>query len=137
LPDFDSRYNYTKECPGPSAAERRVCFTNLCRCFSDHLDFGTLSISYGNMWPNDNRSNVYGHMTPTTAVEIGEGFVIGLERTITKISGVYTAPESTAATGAAIYLYEQCMLKHKSVSTSDTVQLRLGSHEIAIIVWTK
>jgi hypothetical protein len=112
-----------------------VCFTDLCRCFSDHLDFGTLSISYGNLWFNDTRENVYGHMMPTTAVEIGEGFVIGLERTITKVSGIYTAPKST--TGATIYFYERCMLQRKSTSALKTIQLHLERHEIAIIVWTQ
>ena len=78
--DRDPRYNYTKECDGPTAAERRTCFSDVCRCFHDHLDYGTLSITYGSLWRNDTSENVYAHMTPTTAVEIGEGFVIGLER---------------------------------------------------------
>eukprot|EP01052_Picozoa_sp_SAG31_P029018 SAG31_NODE_2850_length_4998_cov_3.096346_4_plen_827_part_00 len=93
--DPDPRYNYTTECAGPSAEERRLCFTDLCRCFHDHLDFGTLSMSYGALWHNDARENVYAHMMPTTAIEIGEGFVIGIERVVTKRSGTYRRPNSS------------------------------------------
>ena len=89
------------------------------------------------MWHNDTKENVYGHMMPTTAVEIGEGFVIGLERTITKVSGTYTPPKSTSATGATIYFYERCMLQRTSTTALTTIRLHLQSHEIAIIVWTK
>ena len=93
--DPDPRYNHTVRCGGPSARERERCFSDLCLCFQDHLDYGTLSMTYGSLWHNTTRENVYAHMTPITAVEIGEGFVIGLERTVTKISGtVSTTPIS-------------------------------------------
>ena len=49
-------------------------------------------MTYGALWHNDKRENVYAQMMPTTAVEIGEGYVIGLERVVTKRSGTYTAP---------------------------------------------
>eukprot|EP01048_Picozoa_sp_COSAG05_P013045 COSAG05_NODE_1353_length_5111_cov_5.861931_2_plen_185_part_00 len=135
--DPDPRYNYTTECPGPSASERKICFSNLCRNFNDHLDFGTLSMSYGALWPKHGGENIYGHMVPTTAVEIGEGFIIGRERTVTKRSGIYSPPffpgdfdfANGTASGnisATIYMYEHCLLKqtkHTSMATTRGLQL--------------
>ena len=43
-------------------------------------------MTYGSLWRNVTRENVYARMMPTTAVEIGEGFVIGIERTVTQVS---------------------------------------------------
>ena len=56
-------------------------------------------MSYGALWHNDEQENVYAHMMPTTAIEIGEGFVIGIERVVTKRSGIYTRPDSSLQTG--------------------------------------
>ena len=151
--DPDPRYNYTTECPGPSASERKICFSDLCRCFNDHLDFGTLSMSYGALWHNgsDNstvgQENVYGHMMPTTAIEIGEGFVLGRERTVTKRSGVYRPPSfpgtfdfniDDANISTTIYRYTHCLLsetKRTSVGTLSGVELELAPTEVAVIVW--
>jgi hypothetical protein len=168
--DPDPRYNYTEECSGPSASERRVCFSGLCRCFNDHLDYGTLSMSYGALWHNGSstatwttsgagqqRENIYAHMTPTTAIEIGEGYVIGLERTITKHSGIFTPPprrlppsssggggggggfdfSNDGNTSATVYVYEHCLLKDtkRTSGAQRQVHIELGPDEVAVIVW--
>jgi hypothetical protein len=135
--DPDPRYNYTKECPGPSLAERRECFSDICRCFNDHLDYGTLSMTYGALWHNVTAENVYAHMMPTTAVEIGEGFVIGLERTVTKRSGVYAPPHGTKTVygSATVYTYEQCLLKGTRELKQAAVELELAAGEVAVVVW--
>jgi hypothetical protein len=141
--DPDPKYNYTKECPGPSTAERKVCFSDLCRCFSDHLDYGTLSMTYGSLWHNDTRENIYGHLMPTTATEIGEGFVIGLERTVTKVSGMYAPPGSNSTaysvvhTSGTVYTYEKCFLKSTSerVLKKEGLEVQLMADEIAVVVW--
>ena len=134
--DSDPRYNHTADCPGPTAVQRRICYTAPCLSFSDHLDYGVLSMTYGSLWKNDTRDNVYSQMVPTTPIEIGEGFVIGLERIVTKRSGTYTAPRTTADvfTGSTIYRYQQC-LKMSDEKGGLTVNLQLAAGEIAIVVW--
>ena len=140
--DPDTRYNYTKECPGPTAVQRRECFGDICRGFNDHLDYGTLSMTYGSLWHNSTKENVYAHMTPTTALEIGEGFVIGRERTITKVSGLYEAPPPTTASGAGaparsatVHRYVSCLKSKVEQYPTPTVNLHLGRDETAVIVW--
>jgi hypothetical protein len=70
--DSDPRYNHTDDCPGPSAVQRRICYIAPCLSFSDHLDYGALSMTYGSLWHNDTHENVYAQMVPTTPIEIGE-----------------------------------------------------------------
>jgi hypothetical protein len=62
--------------------------------------------------------------------------VFGLERTVTKRSGKYSAPKTTAAvlTGSTVYRYRQC-LKKSEEKGGLTVNLQLQPGEIAIIVW--
>ena len=142
--DPDPRYNYTTECAGPTADERRVCFTDICRCVHDHLDFGTLSMTYGALWHNDKRENVYAHMMPTTAVEIGEGYVIGLERVVTKRSGTYTAPskpdvdhpgKELQSRGSVVHYYNSECMKSRQEKGGPVVTVSLSLREIAVIVW--
>jgi hypothetical protein len=104
---------------------------------SEHLDFGTLSMGYNGLWKNGTGANIYATMVPTTAVEIGEGFVIGLERTITKNSGVYKPPSSSAPglSHSTIYMYDQCLLSGPPTKGGLVVQLKLTLGQIAVIVW--
>jgi hypothetical protein len=143
-------YNYTKQCPGPTAVQRRVGVLQvqyLCRGFNDHLDYGTLSMTYGSLWHNSTEENVYAHMTPTTALEIGEGFVIGRERTVTKVSGLYEAPlpAATAAgagagvsrvvRSATVHRYVECLKSQVEEHPAPRVHLQIGRDETAVIVW--
>lgn len=47
-------------------------------------------------------------MWPITVVELGDGFVIGRERVVTKASGTFHGSNSSAA--GRIFLYEDCLL---------------------------
>ena len=108
-----------------------------CISVYDHLDFGVLSMGYDGLWRNTTQPNIYGQMTPTTPVEIGFGFVIGLERTITSRTGLYTPPASAGPyTRATVYTYSKCFLKSVMEHNGTSVLLDwLESRAIAVIVW--
>ena len=73
---------------------------------------------------------------PTTAIKLGEGFVIAKERVVTKVSGRYVAPvESGYKTGSTTYLYADCFLVG-STSGGAEVEVELEPGRIAVIVWT-
>lgn len=90
------------------------------------------------------RPTIWEHMWPITAVELGDGFVIGRERVVTKASGTFVAPTGTS--GHTLFLYEQCLLvgtataQHgisgESVSVEDThVAVNLKPGQQAVIEW--
>ena len=76
-------------------------------------------------------------MVPTTAVEIGEGFVVGLERTITKLSGTYRPPPgaSTPLSRSKIYLYDDCLLVAPPTTGPLEVHIELMYGQLVVIVW--
>jgi hyaluronoglucosaminidase len=137
LYDEDPRYNYSDCClvNGNDDFQKRLDFmTTPCLAITDHLDFGLLSISYGGYFQNRTAPTIYSQMMPTTALEIGEGYVIGAERTITKTSGRYSAPTTGKYSSSTVYLFEDCY----QVATVDgvlEVELTLQPRHIAIIVW--
>ncbi len=51
-------------------------------------------------------STIMTHLFPITP-ELGPGFVIGTDRLITKVSGVFHAPNSSQT--AAVYVYVDCL----------------------------
>ena len=107
-----------------------------CLSVSEHLDFGTLSMGYNGLWKNGTGPNIYARMVPTTAVEIGEGFVVGLERTVTKRSGVYRPPPGAAqVASSSTYLYDDCLLSDQPSKGNLEVHLQLKPNQIAVIVW--
>ena len=52
-------------------------------------------------------STIMTHLFPITPIELGPGFVIGTDRLITKVSGVFHAPNSSQT--AAVYVYKDCL----------------------------
>ena len=87
-------------------------------------------------------------MTPTTALEIGEGFVIGRERTVTKAPGLYEAPPTAAiaAAGAGVevarvvrsatvHRYVECLKSQVEEHPAPRVHLQLRRDETAVLVW--
>lgn len=88
------------------------------------------------------------HMWPITVKELGDGFVIGAERVVTKASGTFRneGPRSSTAT---LFLYEECLLVAEvtsagGVPTSLQQQVWMGAREVsvqlkstqqAVIVW--
>lgn len=137
LYDNDPHYNHTHCCGDSRTARLRYMSTNPCLSVMEHLDFGTLSMGYGGLWSNGSAPNVYATMVPTTSVEIGEGFVVGIERTVTKRSGVWSPPASTHRyTRSRVYLYADCLLADGPRSASLNVSLTLTAGQLAVIVWS-
>lgn len=134
LYDSDPRYNYT-DCCGDDFQRRLRFMTRPCLSITDHLDWGTLSIHYDGLFYNSTTPKIYATMAPTTAVEIGEGFVLGLERAITKVSGAYEAPAGRGFTRSLTYTYNDCELAHPPASGGTDVTLALQPRQIAVIVW--
>lgn len=133
--DVDPLYNHT-HCCGNDRELRRQFMTAPCLSVSEHLDFGTLSMGYNGLWKNGTGSNIFAQMVPTTAVEIGEGFIIGLERTITKISGIYRPHEAATHVARSVtYLYDDCLLSAPPSVGGLEVHVQLLSRQIAVIVW--
>ena len=82
-----------------------------CLSVHDHLDFGVLNMGYDGLWHDTTQPNIYRKMTPLIAVEIGEGFVIGLERTVTSRTEVLVPPTGAGPyTTSTLYTYVQYML---------------------------
>lgn len=94
-------------------------------------------MGYDGLWKNTTQPNIYGQMTPITPVEIGEGFVIGLERTITSRTGLFKPPSGVGpVAGATLYSYSKCFLEAVTEHAGASVRLDwLGPRDIAVIVW--
>ena len=102
-------------------------------------------------------STIQTHLFPITAIELGEGFVIGSDKVVTKVSGTFrhdvrpAVPHNPStprqATVTHVYLYEDCLevavLQAGGVlrpgvhisSAGDEVQLVLLPTQQAIILW--
>jgi hypothetical protein len=118
---------------------------DVCWNILNHLDDGVLSENYDGMFPKlPDRPTIWEHMWPITVIELGDGFVIGRERVVTKASGTFVAP--TISSGHALFLYDQCLLigtanaqqgiNGESVSVDDgQVVVNLKPGQQAVIVW--
>jgi hypothetical protein len=115
---------------------RRSFMTAPCLSISDHLDFGALSISGDNMFHNSTRDtpNIYAVMVPITIVEVDEGIAVGVERTITKRSGVYSAPPGMGFSNSTSYWFKDCLLIKTKMGTL-RVSMELAAGDIVVIVW--
>ena len=71
----------------------------------NHLDDGVLSEPYGAALPKTARSTILTHLWPLTPIELGDGFVIGREKVLTKASGIF---RNDAGANATVYVYEHC-----------------------------
>ena len=114
--------------------------------------------------PNINKSTVGStiqtYLFPITVIELGEGFVIGSDKVVTKVSGTFqqdfsagtATPHSSVNPGHAtvtrVYLYDNCLevaaLRAGGSAVSpgvrisaagDEVQLTLLPAQQAIILW--
>jgi hypothetical protein len=119
---------------------------NVCWNIVNHLDDGVLSENYDGMFPKTpDLPTIWESMWPITVVELGDGFVIGLERVVTKASGTFVAPAG-AGEHHVVFLYEQCLLvgtatRNKgigggSITVGDEkVAVSLKPQQQAVIVW--
>ena len=133
--DEDPRYNHS-DVPLLPADARLAFMTDPCVSLTDNLDFGVISAGYGGLWHNTSTANIFSAITPITATEVGEGFLLGEERAVTKVSGVYRAPPSTPRnTSHVVLMFRHCYLEGKVIVREPTVKVAVGQGMIAVIVW--
>ena len=119
-PDDDPKYNHTV---GVSAGLN----------IGAHLDYGTLSVMCTEPMANSTH-NILQTMFPITPTTIGPGTVIGVERTVTKISGSYcwlctTEEELTAH----IYDREGLFVRTQRASARIELELDMDAGQIAVV----
>ena len=136
--DEDPLFNYTSHYPH-DLVERTKYMLHPCLSVYDHLQYGVLSMGYDGLWPNTTAENIYEHMTPMTPVELGEGFIIGKERTITSRAGVYEVPAGAGPyTSSNVYTYRDCYLVSVVAASGHNVEVEwLEPRAIVIIEWAK
>ena len=162
--DEDPRYNYTEHFPH-DVAQRTQFMLQPCLSVYDHLDFGALSMGYDGLWVrpaalslagcsallqfsaavsqpaalsqhNTSTPNIYATMTPTTPVEIGEGLIIAIERTITSRAGVIEPPAGAGPyKGSKVYTYHDCYLESVVAGGLSVNVEQLRPRDIVIVVW--
>jgi hypothetical protein len=96
------------------------------------------------------RPTILEHMWPITVKELGDGFVIGTERVVTKASGTFRNPHTFPTHNSTLFLYEECLLvaevrraagvpdnlrEQVWMDTVGEVSVRLKSTQQAVIVW--
>ena len=95
-----------------------------------------LSMGYDGLWPNTSQPNIYATMTPTTPVELGEGFVIANERTITSRAGSYQPPQGAGPYRTSwVHTYLDCYLESVVEGGTTVVVEGLAPRAIVVIVW--
>ena len=67
-------------------------------------------------------------------LEIGEGFLIGEERVVTKVSGRYRAPAGVR--GGTVSMYRDCYLQRTSAVDGSEVRLDVPERWIAVVAWS-
>ena len=125
----------------PVLGASAVCWNVL-----NHLDNGVLSEQYGGLLPKVNDTpTILSHLYPITVVELGEGFVIGTEKILTKASGIFRRTDGllTSSTrkkkhGApVVLLFQDCFLKAAVLANTSTtptrgVEFSRGDTQVAI-----
>ena len=91
--DDDPRYDLTAECDIAGSQHGRSC---RWRSLLDMLDFGTLTFGWDWLYTNRTEDTPQRWMYPTTVVELGKGWVRGVERIITKVDGTFAFEASAA-----------------------------------------
>ena len=103
-PDEDPKYFRSPKTTGiydPVDGAASVCWNMM-----NHLDDGCLSEQYGAALPKSDRPTILTHLWPFTPIELGDGFVIGREKVLTKASGKF---QSAIGANATVYVYEDCV----------------------------
>ena len=103
-PDEDPKYFRSPKTTGiydPVDGAASVCWNMM-----NHLDDGCLSEQYGAALPKSDRPTILTHLWPFTPIELGDGFVIGREKVLTKASGKF---QSATGANATVYVYKDCV----------------------------
>ena len=135
--DEDPLYNHTDCCGDDRMKRLNFMSGNPCLSVMEHLDFGSLSMGYDGLWSNVSTPNIYATMVPLTAIKMGEGFVLGRERVVTKVSGKYEAPTIGVKkyTKSTIYTYDDCLLTKTVEADGTRVSVELEKGQAAVVVW--
>ena len=125
--DLDPKYATRKNAPtyDPVNGAGAVCWN-----IFNHLDDGVLSEQYQGTLPKvaSTSSTILTHLYPMTPIELGEGFVIGKEKVLTKASGIFRNGRGSKATG---YLYEECV--EVAVFSTDDEDGREGAVQVQVV----
>ena len=109
----------------------------------NHLDEGVLTELDGAPLINSTApSTIMTHLFPITPIELGPGFVIGTDKIITKVSGVF---QNSSAQTATVFLYKDCLQVAEASSGGATVAgvhirrgevtLQLHPAQAAVVLW--
>ena len=136
--DDDPRYNGTGCSDRGSGFPSAPC-RDVCANFMTLLDFGVLETNLNGLLKNNSKPTMWQQLFPITPLTLGDGFVIGRERVVTKSPGVFkrqlSSIDSTINGGATIYHYKYCYLDSEKRVSGDTARINLEADELAIIVW--
>jgi hypothetical protein len=114
-----------------------------CWNIMNHLDEGVLTELDGAPLINSTApSTIMTHLFPITPIELGPGFVIGTDKVITKVSGVF---QNSSAQTATVFLYKDCLQVAEASSGGATVAgvhirrgevtLQLHPAHAAVVLW--
>lgn len=114
-----------------------------CWNILNHLDDGVLSeLDQAPLINTTAPSTLHTHLFPITPIELGDGFVIGSEKVITKVSGTF---RNAAAKTAVVYVYEDCQEIAEARTGGPAVAgvrvgpgevaVELATHQQAVVVW--
>ena len=133
--DDDPRYDLTAECDIAGSQHGRSC---RWRSLLDMLDFGTLTFGWDWLYTNRTEDTPQRWMYPTTVVELGKGWVRGVERIITKVDGTFAFEASAARQfrGCAVaYFADGFKTRERRCGKSAAAAVVLGSDQLAVVVW--
>lgn len=94
-----------------------------------------MTFGYDGLFPNASAAgrheSIYQRSFPITVQELGDGFVVGKERAITKVNRLF---HNSVARSSMVYLYDECDLVWQKAEAPH-VAVNLMPRQIAIIVW--
>ena len=101
------------------------------------LDFGVLMTNLNGLLHNNSRPTHWEQLYPITPRTLGDGYVMGVERVVSKTSGTFNwqGGQSDTSVSARVFSYESCYLRSEKVVAGPEVSLLLSPGELAIIEW--
>ena len=114
-----------------------------CWNILNHLDEGVLTELDGAPLINSTaQSTIMTHLFPITPIELGAGFIIGTDKVITKVSGIFRQSSGSSAT---VFVYEDCLQVAEAHTGApvDGVNIHPGEVQIqfaqpkqaAVVIW--
>ena len=127
--DLDFRYNRTCEaCLNTTTATTDHCME---RSIVDHLDYGVLPFIIGRVFANQSSEPITQRLFPIEIERIGQGFVQGVGKLVTKKNGSWTVDAESVE--LSIYRLGLLVSRTQRATPNRTVQLYLSDGEVAIV----